>query len=205
MKAKPEDNDRSETSATPTAASADASPEFEAFRSYLRVLAETQLHTRLRSKVDASDIVQQTLLQAYRSRDQFRGESLAEKAGWLRRILGNVVYGLARDFSRRRRDVSREQSIQAIEASSIMLGNLLAAENSSPSAALHREERAAALADAMVELTEDQRRAIILKYWNNASLAEIAKELGKSPEAVAGLIFRGMKRLREQFARKEQG
>ncbi|RMF40911.1 MAG: sigma-70 family RNA polymerase sigma factor [Planctomycetota bacterium] len=184
---------------------ADTSTEFEAFRSYLHVLAETQLHAKLKSKVDASDIVQQTLLQAYRSRDQFRGQSSAEKAGWLRRILGNVVYALARDFSRQRRDVSREQSIQAIEASSIMLGNLLSAENSSPSAALHREERAAALAQAMLELTEEQRRAIILKYWENASLADIAQELGKSTEAVAGLIFRGMKRLRQQFGNGEQG
>ncbi|GIW96992.1 MAG: DNA-directed RNA polymerase sigma-70 factor [Pirellulaceae bacterium] len=181
-----------------------SSEEFEAFRSYLHVLAETQLQARLKSKVDASDIVQQTLLQAYRARDQFQGTSRAEKAGWLRRILGNVLFSVLRDYSRQRRDVGREQSIQAVEQSSLLLGNLLASEVSSPSNALHREEQAAQLAEAMLELTEEQRQAIILKYWHNASLVSIAEQLGKSPEAVAGLIFRGMRRLRSRMRQGDE-
>lgn len=174
--------------------------EFEPFRSYLQVLAETQMHNRLKSKVDASDIVQQTLLQAYQAKKQFRGTTEAEKAGWLRTILSNVLFGLARDFSRKRRDVSREQSIQAVEQSSLQLANLLSADGSSPSAALHRQERANELAQAMLKLTGDQRQAIILKYWHGATLAEIGEELDKSSEAVAGLIFRGMQKLKGEFS-----
>ena len=173
--------------------------EFEPFRSYLHVLAETQLHARLKSKVDASDIVQQTMLQAYQARSQFRGNSDAEKAGWLRTILGNVLCGLARDFSRQRRDVAREQAIQAVEQSSLQLANLLQADSSSPSAAMHRHERADELAKSMLKLTSEQRQAIILKYWQGATLAEIGDELGKSTEAVAGLIFRGMQKLRGEI------
>lgn len=177
--------------------------EFEPFRSYLHVLAETQMHARLKSKADASDIVQQTLLQAYQARNQFRGSSEAEKAGWLRTILGNVLCGLARDFSRKRRDVTREQSIQAVEQSSLQLGNLLSADTSSPSAALHRHDRANELAKAMLKLTNDQRQAIILKYWHGATLASIGEQLGKSTEAVAGLIFRGMQKLRGEIHNSE--
>lgn len=173
--------------------------EFEPFRSYLQVLAETQLHARLKSKVDPADVVQQTLLQAHQARDQFRGTTDAEKAGWLRTILSNVLCGLAREYSRQRRDVTREQSIQALEQSSIQLANLLAADSSSPSAALHRQERACALARAMLKLTADQRHAIILKYWHGATLADIGQQLGKSTEAVAGLLFRGMQRLKGEF------
>lgn len=173
--------------------------EFEAFRPYLQILAESQLHARLRSKLDAADVVQQTLLQAYQAREQFRGHTDAERAAWLRTILGNVLSGLARDFSRQRRNVSREQSIQAVEQTSIHLANLLAAHSPSPSADLHRQDRANELARAMLTLTSEQRQAIILKYWHDATLAQIGQQLGKSPEAVAGLVFRGMQKLREQF------
>ncbi|QDV21772.1 sigma-70 family RNA polymerase sigma factor [Aureliella helgolandensis] len=170
--------------------------EFESFRSYLHILAETQLHARLKSKVDASDIVQQTMLQAYQAREQFRGTTEAEKAAWLRTILGNVLSGLARGFSRKRRDLSREQSIQAVEKSSLQLTNLLSADTSSPSSAMHRHERADQLAKAMLRLTAEQRQAIMLKYWQGATLAEIGQQLDKSTEAVAGLLFRGMQKLR---------
>jgi len=172
------------------------SSELEEFRSYLHVLAETQLHARMQAKVDASDIVQQTLLQAHQAEAQFRGNTSAEKAAWLRTILNNVLCGIARGFGRQRRDISREQSMQTIEQSSLQLMNLLASDVSSPSAALHRHERADDLAKAMLRLTADQRQAIILKYWHNQTLAQIGEELNKSTEAVAGLIFRGMQKLR---------
>lgn len=181
--------------------SPDSEEEFEPFRSYLHVLAETQLHARLKSKVDASDVVQQTMLQAYQARTQFRGSSDAERAGWLRTILGNVLCGLARDFSRQRRDVTREQSIQAVEQSSLQLANLLVADGSSPSAAVHRHERAGELATAMLKLTNEQRQAIIMKYWHGSTLAEIGAELEKSTEAIAGLIFRGMQKLKNEINR----
>ncbi len=116
--------------------------ELEPFRNYLTILAESQLHAKLRSKVDAADVVQQTLLQAHQARTQFRGTTEAEKAAWLRTILSNVLVHMAREFSQQRRDISREQSLQAVEQSSLHLANLLAASTSSPSAALHRQERA---------------------------------------------------------------
>jgi RNA polymerase sigma-70 factor, ECF subfamily len=170
--------------------------DLESFRPYLHVIAESQLHSRLKSKVDAADLVQQTLLQAHQARDQFRGSTGAEKAAWLRTILNNVLLATARDFSRQRRDVTREQAMAAIEQSSLHLANLLTATTSSPSAAMHRQERANALAQAMLSLTTDQRQAIMLKYWHGATLAQIGEELDKSTEAVAGLIFRGMQKLR---------
>lgn len=169
------------------------------FRDYLHVLAESLLSASLRKKVDAADVVQQTLLQGYQSFEQFRGTTDAELAAWLRTILSNVMFGLMREYSRQCRDISREQSIQAVEQSSMQLANLLAANTSSPSAALQRQEWANEVARAMLKLTTDQRQAIMLKYWHNATLAEIGEQLGKSNEAVAGLIFRGMQKLKEMF------
>ena len=61
------------------------------FRSYLQLLAEARLDRRLRSKVDPSDVVQQTLLQAYKAWRQFRGTSDGEVAAWLRQILARSL------------------------------------------------------------------------------------------------------------------
>jgi RNA polymerase sigma-70 factor (ECF subfamily) len=59
----------------------------EPFRAYLRLLARLHLAPQVRGKLDPSDLVQQTLLRAYRSLDQFRGHSKAEWAARLRQIL----------------------------------------------------------------------------------------------------------------------
>lgn len=173
--------------------------DLDRFRPYLQLLAETQLHAELRIKVDASDVVQQTLLQAHAARDQFRGQDDAERAGWLRAILANVLCATARHYSRDCRDVSREQSLVAVERSSLQLEALVVSGGSTPSDRLQRMEQAAGLASAMLTLSEAQRRAIVLKYWHDKSLAEIAAELGKSTEAVAGLLYRGMQQLRKEF------
>jgi DNA-directed RNA polymerase specialized sigma24 family protein len=76
------------------------SPEdhWEQDREELRWLARLHLSPRLRGKVDPSDIVQQTLLQAYERRHQCRGQNGAERTGWLRRILANTLADALRTF-----------------------------------------------------------------------------------------------------------
>src|SRR5262249_13692959 len=85
----------------------------ERFRDYLRLLARLQLDPRLQSKLDASDLVQQTLLKAHESLDQFRGKTAAEQAAWLRQILARTLANAFRDFGRAKRDVALERSLEA--------------------------------------------------------------------------------------------
>ena len=67
----------------------------EKFRDYLLLLARLQLGEQARGKVEPSDVVQQTLLDAHRQRGQFRGATAAEMAAWLRRMLAcNLAYAL---------------------------------------------------------------------------------------------------------------
>ena len=80
------------------------------------------------------------------------------------------------------------------------MGAFLAADQSSPSQHLQDEERAVRLANAMAELPEAQREALVLQHWQGMSLNEIAAEMKRTPAAVAGLLKRGLKELRIRLA-----
>jgi RNA polymerase sigma-70 factor (ECF subfamily) len=176
----------------------------EPYRAYLRLLARLHLAPQLRGKLDPSDVVQQTLLQAYQALDQFRGHSDAQWAAWLRQILARNLARAVRDFGRARRDLAREYSLQAaLDASSARLEAWLAADQSSPSRRVEKEEEALRLAEALEQLPEAQREALILQHWQGLSVAEIGVHLGRSPEAVAGLIKRGLKRMRLLMQERE--
>lgn len=175
-------------------------PRLERFREYLRLLARVHIGDQLGAKLDPSDIVQQTLLEAHRTRDQFRGRTEAEMAGWLRQMLVCTLADAVRALGRAKRDVSRERSLdQAIEQSSKRIEAWLVAEQSSPSQRAVKHEDAARLADALAKLPEAQREAVTLRYCHGWSLAEISRHLGRTPAAVSGLLKRGSRQLREMM------
>lgn len=171
---------------------------FERFRSYLRLLARVQLDGRLRAKIDPSDLVQQSLLQAHEAREQFRGTTDAQRAAWLRQILARNIAHSLRDLHRDKRDASRERSLQtAIESTSVRLEHWLANDDSSPSQQAQRQERMLLVAEAVEQLPKDQQSAIILRYWQGLKLAEIGKQMDRTTGAIAGLIQRGLKNLQD--------
>ena len=173
--------------------------QFERYRNYLRFLARTQLPTHLRARLDPSDIVQQSMLQAHQAADDFRGNSDAELMAWLRTILAGVVAHAVRDQHRGVRDVFKEQNIQQqLDQSSLFLANALISPLKTPSVVMHQEEVARSVADLVEELPDAQRDAIVLHYWQQLPLKQVAETLGKSPAAVAGLLQRGLATLREK-------
>jgi RNA polymerase sigma-70 factor (ECF subfamily) len=82
---------------------------FDAYRSYLRLLARLHLDAALRGRVDPSDIVQQAYLRAAQGRDQFRGTTALETRAWLRQILATTLANAARDLRRDSRAPSSNQ------------------------------------------------------------------------------------------------
>jgi RNA polymerase sigma-70 factor (ECF subfamily) len=168
------------------------------YRNYLRFLARLQLDPRLRGKLDPSDVVQQTLLEAFAKRDQFAGGGAAEYLGWLRRALAHNLADALRAFQQDKRDVGRERSLEeAAQNSSSRLDAWLAQSGPHPSEALQQQERAIRLADALEQLPERQREALVCQHWHGWTLAQIGDHLECSVEAVAGLLKRGLRQLRD--------
>ena len=175
-------------------------PDLERFRTYLRFLADIKLDRRLRNRIDASDIVQDTLLRAYAAWDTFRGDNSNQRVAWLRQILMRSSLHAIRDARCAKRDVSREQRLDLIlDESSRQIEQWIAADEQSPSEAMQQNEELLQVAEAVYNLPEAERVAVIGYYWQHGSLADISEELGRSVPAVAGLVHRGLRRLRGQL------
>jgi RNA polymerase sigma-70 factor (ECF subfamily) len=176
----------------------------ECYRNYLCLLARLQFDPRLQGKLDASDVVQDTLLKAHQALDRFEGKSDAAMRAWLHRILVNTLKDLARKYGTPGRAVDRERSLEAaVEESSARLEAWLAADQSSPSQRVQRQDQLVGLADALAQLDADQQTAVELRHLKGYSVAAIAQQMGKSKAAAAGLIRRGLEKLREILAKNQ--
>jgi RNA polymerase sigma-70 factor, ECF subfamily len=169
----------------------------QACRGYLLLVAQQQVDPELRAKGGASDLVQETFLEAQRDFAQFHGHSEAELLAWLRRLLLNNVA----DFSRRYQGTQKRGAAQevALDGGSSGGGPPVAAEEPSPSGLAAANEQAALLQRALERLPEDYRQVIVLHHQEQRSFVEIGEVMGRSPEAVRKLWGRAIERLQQEL------
>lgn len=170
------------------------------YRPWLRLMARLQVDTQFQRKFDASDIVQQTIVEALRAEPNYRGQSEGERIAWLRRILGRVV---GREMRRHRgtlkRDMNREVSIdQSLARTSMALAAVLPGNAVSPSQIVEKREQELLVAEALERLPEDHREVIILRNLESLSHEEVAARMGRSVSAVRMLWLRALKGLRTE-------
>ncbi len=178
---------------------------FALCRSYLGIVARSQVETWLRRKVDASDLVQETMLEAYRDFDRFQGGSEQEWLAWLKRILAHN----AADFVRRyhgtaKREAGREISFRDPDDSLARGAPEPAAEQSTPSREFLQIETELRVTAALAELPPDYQEVIVLRNLQRLPFNEIAERMNRSRPAVQMLWTRAIKKLQEVMGESDE-
>jgi RNA polymerase sigma-70 factor (ECF subfamily) len=173
-------------------------PDLERFRGYLLFFAQLHWDKRLNGKLDPEDLVQQTLKEADQKWCQFEGTTEAELKAWLRRTLAHDLADAIRYWTAEIRNVNLEQSIaDDMEGSSARLEKWLAADQSTPSERAAKHEQLERLIAAMAKLKPLYRGVVIRHHFQGLSLVELAGEMNRTVASVAGLLRRGLDKLRE--------
>src|SRR6056297_2152140 len=96
---------------------------FEKCRAYVGFMARSQMETWMNAKIDASDLIQQTMMDAHTGFDQFRGQSEGEWIGWLKKILQHNAVDFCRRYKgTEKRDANREISFAQSQSQSLFRG-----------------------------------------------------------------------------------
>lgn len=177
---------------------------FEMCRNYLALVARSQVETWLRVKVDASDLVQQTMLEAHRDFERFEGGSEQEWLAWLRGILKHN----AADFVRQYRGTAKRQARREVRfrdpADSRSPGAPEpAADDATPSQEFLQLDNELRVTAAVAELSLDYREVIVLRNLQRLSFNEVAERMGRSRPAVQMLWMRAIKKLQEAMGEQE--
>ncbi len=160
-------------------------------------MVRLQLKDPLTNRVDASDIVQETMIRAHETIDQWRGENDAQLAQWLRTILERKIHDLHQFHSRDKRDVKREVRAQEATTTPSLDANSFRSELPSPSNEFLQSELAHIVAEALSKLSEEQQEAFILNRLQGISIENVAQRMGKTLPAIAGLLRRATESLAE--------
>jgi RNA polymerase sigma-70 factor (ECF subfamily) len=171
----------------------------DTFRAYLLLVAGRQLDPELRAKGGASDLVQETFLEAQRDFAGFRGNSLDELRAWLCRLLLNNVANFTRQYrARAKRQVGREVPLEA-GGSSHERGAGLAADVLSPGGQAAAHEQAEALARAVERLPPDYRQVLALRHEEQLSFEAIGQRMQRTANAARMLWLRAVERLQKEM------
>jgi RNA polymerase sigma-70 factor (ECF subfamily) len=175
---------------------------FGSVRNYLGILARAQVESWLQAKVDASDLIQQTMLEAYRDFAHFRGSTEAEWLAWLRRILAHNAANFVRQYrGTEKRQARREVALAGPGDGSEFRGPADPADRGeSPSQQLLRKERELMIADALAELSPDHREVILLRNLQRLPFQEVAERMGRSRPATQMLWMRAIEKLQQVLA-----
>ena len=171
----------------------------ERYAPLLHALAlRLRLGPRLRRRLDPSDLAQEALLRAHQNLAGFRGRTEAELVTWLKEILAHTLITEVRRARARKRDLARERPLPSSGGdSSWQVGGHLVSTEPAPDQRAVQEEQRACLLAALARLPAEQCEVLTRLGFQGAPVAAIAQQICRTPKAVAALLFRGRRRLRQ--------
>jgi RNA polymerase sigma-70 factor (ECF subfamily) len=169
----------------------------EQFRGYLVLQSRRRMTYDMNSRVDPEDIVQATMLRASSAFESFEGTTPQQFFQWLMTIHRNTLTEELSWQHAAKRDPSKEQTLQSSETAAVLYWLEPTDGQPTPSVRMMKDEEALRVAEAMRQLNPDQSNAVRLRHLEGWSIDQIAEHLGKTPQAVSGLIKRGLANLRE--------
>lgn len=174
---------------------------FDACRAYVRFLARSHVESWLQAKVDSSDLVQQTLMEAHQAFPKFAGRTEAEWVAWLKQILKHNATDFVRRFGAAKRRATLEVALNSGGDSTYFRRSPeLSSGGESPSEVLVRREREVAIADELSRLSSDYQEVIVLRNLQRLPFDEIAERMGRSRPATQMLWMRALKKLQSQVS-----
>ncbi|MFO1001435.1 MAG: sigma-70 family RNA polymerase sigma factor [Planctomycetaceae bacterium] len=178
------------------AGSADALGELlQSFRDYLTVIADVELGSDLKAKVSASDLVQESCMEACRDFNRFPGTTSDDFRLWLRRVFLNNLANVVRGFRHTaKRDISKEIPL--------LHQHVASGTTAAPGNAFIRDEELDAVRLAIQSLPEHFQQVITLHNYQRLPFEEIALRMHRSLDAVRKLWARGIEVLQRELERR---
>ena len=170
---------------------------FERVGPKLLALIRLRLGHRLRGHVESGDVMQQTLLNAFRNIDQFRGQRQGSMMAWLGGIARNEIRIYARHLERKQRDVRQNVPLDDVD-------QLVANQIRSEVSRIHLLDQTRVLEEALAQLSDTHREVIVLRRFEELSFAEVGQRLDKTADAARMLYARAMTALTLQMRRAEK-
>ena len=167
---------------------------FTMHQPYLQQLVELRLDPRLRARLDPSDIVQETHLEAFRRLGAYLDKQPMPFRLWLRQIAcDHAAKARRHHLGTARRSLEREASLP--EKSSLVFAQKLMAASAAPSHQVHRRELTRRLHAALGSLAEADREVLLMRHFEGLSNREVACLLGVDPATASKRHGRAMLRL----------
>ncbi len=169
---------------------------FDRFQPSLRQFVANRLDPRVRARLDASDVVQETQMEAYRRMDDFLKRRPMPFRVWLRRTAYERLLKLRRHHvDAGRRSVGRELGLP--DRSSLLLARPFLDEASSPSHQLDRDELVRRVREVLAGLAETDREVLLMRHAEELPYREIGGILDLDPAAARKRYGRALLRLRK--------
>ncbi|HNQ23533.1 MAG TPA: sigma-70 family RNA polymerase sigma factor [Phycisphaerae bacterium] len=162
----------------------------------LRRMLDRGMPPALRRCLDPDDVLQQAYVVAFQAASNARFDGRGRFYRWLAAIVRRKLLDAQRAVYRHKRDERRNLALPPGSTSYPEFVQTVAAQQSTPSQHLARTERTAVVATSLARLTADQRAVIRLRVMERRSVADVARLLGRSEEAIHALTHRSLKKLR---------